>query len=82
MFVCFVEFVIFVRARHRIFVVCGVILGGGPARRVNPGDATPIARPRPARKGNKQTQTDNFFAWPHRAHRWAEPDTVLLIYKK
>ena len=29
-----------------------------PACRVSPGDATPIGRSRPARKGNKQTQTD------------------------
>ena len=83
MFVCFVVCVFLcARITVLVFVFASVILGGGPARRVNPGDATPIARPRPARKGNKQTQTDNFFAWPHRAHRWAEPDTVLLIYKK
>ena len=41
-----------------VFVFVGVILGGCPARRVNPGDATPIVQSRPARKGDKQTQTD------------------------
>ena len=40
-----------------VFVFVGVILGGCPARRVNPGDATPIVQSRPARKGDKQTQT-------------------------
>ena len=42
----------FVRAPLYVFVLVGVILGGSPAHRVNP------VRPRPARKGDKQTQTD------------------------
>ena len=43
-----------------MFCICGVILGGGPpsARHLKLGDATPIVQSRPARKGNKQTQTD------------------------
>ena len=41
-----------------VFVFVGVILGGCPARRVNPEDPTPIVQSGPARKGDKQTQTD------------------------
>ena len=37
--------------------VCIFAFVGGPASRVNPGDATPIVQSRPACKSNKQTQT-------------------------
>ena len=41
-----------------MFVFVGVNFGWGPVLFVNPGDATPIVQSRPARKSNKQNQTD------------------------
>ena len=51
---------VFVRARLCIWYLyfVGVIFRWGPTRRVNPRDVTPIVQSRPARKGNKRTQTD------------------------
>ena len=51
MSVCFVVFVFLcARITVLVFVFASVILGEGPTRRANPGDATPIAQPRPAPK--------------------------------
>ena len=54
----FVCVCVFARVSIFIVVFLGVIVGGGPARRVNARDAPPIVQSRPARKGNKQTQND------------------------